>query len=72
MKAGNLVRTLLVTGIILLVASAVSQGIQLQDDKATLESRVTALESRIVSLENEIAKMEKRMSNPPVRIIPCK
>jgi hypothetical protein len=72
MKSWNRVRAVAVMGVILIVASALSQRIKLQNEKFTLESRVAALEGRVASLENEITNVKKWMIHPPVRIIPCK
>ena len=72
MKPNGFVRIGITLAVVFSVSLAVSQGIQLKDDKADLESRVTALESRVSSLENQITALEKRIADPPVRIVPCK
>jgi phage shock protein A len=78
-KSKSFVRIVTGIGIVLLVASAVSQGLELKHDKVTVESRVTALEnkvalleSKVAFLENKVIELEKQIANPPVRIVPCK
>jgi len=76
MRSDRFVRTAISIGITIAVvfsfALAVSQGIQLKDDKASLESRIAVLESKVSSLENQIAGLDKRIADPPIRIVPCK
>lgn len=72
MKSKSFVRIVTGIGIVLLVASAVSQGLELKHDKVTVESRVTALENKVTLLESKINELEKQIANPPVKIVPCK
>jgi uncharacterized coiled-coil protein SlyX len=72
MKSRGLLWIATIIGVVLVVASDVSQGLQLKNEKTTLESRVAGLENRVASLEKRIIEMEEQTAHPPVKIVPCK
>jgi hypothetical protein len=72
MRSNGFIRIGIAIAVVFSVSLAVSQGIHSERDKAGLETRVKVLESRVSFLENKITQLEKQISNPPVKIIPCK
>ena len=79
MKSKNTLVFIISIGLILIIAVAFSQNLQLKDDKQQtsleskvmiLESKITALEGKVSSLEDRINILAEQISNPKTKVIP--
>jgi septal ring factor EnvC (AmiA/AmiB activator) len=79
MKSNKTLVFIVTIGLILIIAVAFSQNLQLKDDKQQtsldskvmiLESKVTALETKVSALEVNIKILEEQISNPKTKVIP--
>ncbi len=73
MKPSKNVMALLIVGIVLVIATAFAQSLQLRDLKSNQveEPKIQMLENRIAILEEKVKRLEDQVKNPQTRIIPC-